>query len=736
MATLVLGSLGRLVAGPIGGILGTGLGGIVDRAILGGGGREPAPSADLTVQSAAYGQPIPIVSGRMRVAGNLIWTSGIEEGRPRAGGKGSSRASGASYSASFAVGLSGRAIVDIGRIWADGRVLRDADGVFASPVTMRLHRGSETQGPDPLIAAAEGSDGTPAYRGLAYAVFEDMPLADYGNRVPGLLFEIIADAGDDVGAGAVAVQLAGDAGLVATGVFPRLGGHAANRAGSIAESIAPLIEIAGAAVGGAPPLLLRGAGGDAVAIDPADGDAHLPGARPRSERRRDRYAGVASGVELGFYDSSRDYQIGLQRVRRSGAGIGSGPILQRAIAATLEPAAAKALAAAVLARQEAARVTATIRLPWRHLDKTAGSLVRLRDDATVWRVVAQRFEAFLVSLDLERTGTVAGPTAPPLSDGGRPARFDDGPPGPTRLVLLDLPLLPGEAVAGPRLLIAAAGSVPAWRGAAIAVSGDGGASFVVAGRASPATIGTTLTMLPPGDTAGWDRFAAVEVELLADTMWLEDRPIEVVLAGANLAAIGDEIIHFARAEALAPGRFRLSQLLRGRRGSEAAVDGHRVGEPFVLLDSANLLPVDPGIEALGSTWLVRAEGPGDGADTPAIATMVAGRALLPLAPTQLRVDSSGGDIRADWVRRSRTGFAWIDFVDAPLGEARDAYRVTVELNGREVRSIETTGPGFVYSAADRIADGGGEHVRIGVAQLSDAVGPGASVFAEIDLGGS
>src|SRR5262249_12821489 len=35
-----------------------------------------------------------------------------------------------------------------------------------------------------------GADNTPAYRGLAYVVFEDFPLADYGNRIPNFTFEV------------------------------------------------------------------------------------------------------------------------------------------------------------------------------------------------------------------------------------------------------------------------------------------------------------------------------------------------------------------------------------------------------------------------------------------------------------------------------------------------------------------------------------------------------------------
>ncbi|HEU4806166.1 MAG TPA: hypothetical protein VFS91_10255 [Nitrobacter sp.] len=64
-----------------------------------------------------------------------------------------------------------------------------------SGLTFRVHRGTEDQAPDDLIVAKEGAGNAPAYRGLAYVVFERMPLAKFGNRIPQLSFEIIRPIG-------------------------------------------------------------------------------------------------------------------------------------------------------------------------------------------------------------------------------------------------------------------------------------------------------------------------------------------------------------------------------------------------------------------------------------------------------------------------------------------------------------------------------------------------------------
>ena len=56
---------------------------------------------------------------------------------------------------------------------------------------MRVYRGTTTSCADPLIEAKQGAGNAPAYRGLAYVVFERLPLDSYGNRIPLLQFEVV-----------------------------------------------------------------------------------------------------------------------------------------------------------------------------------------------------------------------------------------------------------------------------------------------------------------------------------------------------------------------------------------------------------------------------------------------------------------------------------------------------------------------------------------------------------------
>jgi len=148
------------------------------------GPRTPA----IHVLSSTEGAPIPIVFGRSRIAGQIIWAARFTETAvttSSGGGKGGGpKQTNYLYAASFAIGLAEGVIDGIGRVWADGRLLD------LSAVTYRLYTGDEDQGRDPLIETVEGAGDPPAFRGVAYLVFEDMPLDAFGNRIPQLSFEV------------------------------------------------------------------------------------------------------------------------------------------------------------------------------------------------------------------------------------------------------------------------------------------------------------------------------------------------------------------------------------------------------------------------------------------------------------------------------------------------------------------------------------------------------------------
>ncbi len=193
MAQVILSEIGGRVGGPVGRAIGGFVGRSVDEAAIGAlsPARQRGPRLEtLRVQSSADGAPMACAFGRARVTGQVIWAARfLEKRNEQRGGKGGPRTVDYAYSLSFAVAICEGTIDGVGRVWADGQPL-DLRGV-----TMRVYRGTADQTPDPLIEAVEGE--APAYWGTAYAVFEDMPLGVFGNRVPQLSFEVFRRPGGD-----------------------------------------------------------------------------------------------------------------------------------------------------------------------------------------------------------------------------------------------------------------------------------------------------------------------------------------------------------------------------------------------------------------------------------------------------------------------------------------------------------------------------------------------------------
>ncbi len=208
MAQLILSTLGEALGSRIapgvfsafgaalGRAAGSAIGARIDQQIFGETRRYDGPRlAELQIQSSTEGASIPAVFGRARLAGQIIWAARFKEhaeseevGGGGKGGGAATRVTNYRYTLSFAVGLCEGEIARIGRAWANG------EAFDLSRVAWRLHRGTEDQAPDPLIEAIEGAENAPAYRGLAYIVFEDLPLDDFGNAIPQLSFEIVRPA--------------------------------------------------------------------------------------------------------------------------------------------------------------------------------------------------------------------------------------------------------------------------------------------------------------------------------------------------------------------------------------------------------------------------------------------------------------------------------------------------------------------------------------------------------------
>ena len=698
MATLVLTAVGSAVGGPIGGAIGALIGQSVDHALFGTKRREGPRLVELAVQTSSYGAQIPKLFGTMRVAGTVIWATDLIETRASSrSGKGQPGTSTYAYAASFAVLLSARAIRGVGRIWAEGKLLRGAAGDFKTSTGFRLHLGGEDQAVDPLIASAEGA-ATPAYRGAAYAVFEMLQLADFGNRIPSLTFEVMADEGA-VLVSTIAKALAGEvSGTAALAV----GGFAAS--GGSVRAVLEMLGQAGGAwfapVGGG--LVMRDVAGATVVV--ADEGFAAEGKGVRRARAVAAIETVPRTVTVGYYDAARDYQAGVQRARRPGAGVRDDRI---EVPAVLEAGAAKTVAEAMLARAEAGRVRRTVAAGFGAMAIAPGACVTIVDErgageGGVWRVADVSIEGMVTTLGLV---PLVSASLPATATSGRVSGAVDAVVGATILRAFEVPGLEDTPLSAPRMLVVAAGTGAAWRQAALLYSVDDGVSWVAAGAtAAPAVLGTIAVVALGAPATLVDLQGAFEVVLAHAEMELGDADAAALDRGGNLALLGDELVQFGRAEPLGGARWRLSGLLRGRRGTEAVgVQGgvQMVGDRFVLIEAETARAFDLPVSVLGREVRVIASGVGDAVPVETRCVM-RGASVVPPSPVHLRyVDETDGSATVRWTRRSRAGWRWIDGVDAPLAEEVEAYRVTVTAGGAS-HNVDVAEPLVVVTAAERV----------------------------------
>lgn len=717
MATVVLTAVGTALGGPIGGAIGAVIGNVIDNQVLfKPKGREGARLSDLQVQTSSYGTQVPRLFGTMRVAGTVIWATDLKEVKSKSGGgKGRPSVTSYSYSASFAVALSARTIGQVKRIWADGNLLRGAAGDFKTELSaFRVHTGGDEQPVDPLIAAAEGVGLTPAHRGIAYVLFEDLALADYGNRIPSLTFEVEAD-GAAVAIGAMAEALS--EGRLGGEALAAVDGFAASGS-DVRAAIAPLVEAHGLA------LQSDEAGLRLTAASPvAEGEIDA-GTLARRVNGRDmdpveRSGAAADAVpvalSLRHYDAARDYQAGVQRVIRPGPGRQEqGMELLAVMAAD----AARVLATERLAGGWTGRATMGLRCDWRALALKPGAVVSVADAPGLWRIEEREWEAMAVRLALRRVPG-AGGVLPTGASSGAIVRQVDAPHGVTTLMLADLPPI-RDGVASAPLLVAAASGGAGWRSAALFVMSESGEAMPIGRSALRAVMGVTEAALPEGSVTLVDRHHGLNVTLLAEDMELNGADEAALGQGRNLCLVGRELVQFETAERIGPDRYRLSGLRRGLRGTEWAMATHVAGEPFLLIEEDRL--VEP-LAALGSVGeagamlRVAAVGLGDVAPVEAALT-IEGAALMPPSPVHLRVRPESGGWRLDWVRRSRAGWRWNSGGDVPLVEETERYAIRLLDGGLVVRSAESATPGWAYHAAMIAADGSaGQTLTAEVRQL-------------------
>jgi hypothetical protein len=209
--------------------------------------------------------------------------------------------------------------------------------------------------------------------------------------------------------------------------------------------------------------------------------------------------------------------------------------------------------------------------------------------------------------------------------------------------------------------------------------------------------------------------------------------------GANAFILGNEVLQFLTATLNADGSYTLSNLLRGRRGTEWAASEHVSGETALFLPFGlhrNNVPTS--LVGLSQYYEAATIGQSRTLASPQNITLQ-GNDLKPYAPCHIEGTRDGSNnLTLDWTRRTRLGgdADWLDgVVDVPLSEVSEAYSVDIVSSlGEIVRTFNSlTSPTVVYSAAEQTADGltPGNPVNVNIFQISAAIGRGFAGVATV-----
>ena len=674
MATVILSAVGTYFGGPIGSAVGAAIGQQIDRAIIGNGKPREGPRIkELDIQTSSYGTQVPAIFGAMRVAGTVIWSTDLIETRSKNGG-GKNRPStiNYSYSASFAVALSSRPVARIGRIWADGNLLRGAAGDFKNETMFRFHSGYGDQPLDPLLSSAETSGQCSAHRGLAYAVFEDFQLADFGNRIPSLTFELFeretAVSFMDIAKETSARAITGESSASLVGF--------AAQGSDCRSALEPLIATL--------PVLIRPEGdkmtvSDWNAIAPnnaltdpavADGTSRID----RPSRSREANNRAPSCLSIRHYEPQRDFQTGIQSSRSVGRARTK---TQIDLPAALDASSARDLAEQQVLQRWRGLNGYTASLPTGATSVSAGNYVSIANAASPLRIVEVEHQRGTTRVTAREWAD--SPVGNAAADPGRSLPGSDLTIGETQLILADLPAFGTEDPGRATIVVAAAGTGAGWRRAALSLV-DGKRIVELGGTKGIATIGQLLGELPSHTAMLEDRMNQPVIRLLHDTMTLPAGTGDPKSFDAPLLWLNGEIILYGNAAKISPQTFRLTGLIRGCFATDSSAVHPTLADIF-LIESESLLALDSAPTPINGELQLTAEGIGDTLPV-SQSIVVTGNAICPRKPVHGAIQRlESGDFKLRWQRRDRLAHIWNDGADVPNSEGATDYAVELYAGG-------------------------------------------------------
>jgi len=637
--------------------LATMAGNYIDQKIFGTPVELNSKMSDLTLTTATAGAAINKTYGTVRCGTNVIWGTNYVEHKNESSSSG--KGGGTTYveytyTSSFAVGICEGPITGIDRVWFDGNL------VDLSDYTWTLYLGTETQEPDSFIEGIQGAGTVPAHRGLAYIVFQDINVTNFGNRIPNVSIEVtkgtttltftsgsvsetktytLDNVDECTGISYSSNEL--------TTLLSKIDSDYEAVSFSITDGTANLADVV---LDISEFMNLSSSDVDVTGLSDYTIQGYLTDGTKtgREQIQQLQSYHIFDGIEIdgqvvfkfkdfdnvysialedmGAYESTRpdepfedimtpdsdlpksvtlnflsyenDFLVGSITARRKATS----SVIDTSVSVNfvLKDAKAKATVETLLYEAWIGRHTYKIPLTSKYAYLKAGDIVELElpNDQTKLAMITKTTYGSPGLMKIEARSTYAS-TYTIVERTVDTTTTNNSTTAPTSVTceFLDIPQLPADTTTTTNDTVYVATTADVFYGANVYKSVDDGVSYSSVLTGNPqAVMGTTSTVLGDGPTAIWDNANTLTVVLTAGTLSSYEK--SSVLNWSNLALVGNELIQFRKATLTAALTYKLSGLLRGRLGTESYTSTHNSGERFILLTSSTI----GGMTVTSSEW--------------------------------------------------------------------------------------------------------------------------------------
>ncbi len=316
----------------------------------------------------------------------------------------------------------------------------------------------------------------------------------------------------------------------------------------------------------------------------------------------------------------------------------------------------------------------------------------------------------------------------------------------------------GDDGKGPYFVAAPDGDEEGWSGASLSRAVDGQTYLPLAQVAGATAIGEVTSTVAKTQAETWDETTSFTVHMHYGTLASSTQALITADDSINLAAIGNhrrgwELLNFATVVDDGNGRYTVSNLRRGRRGTEwvfedvydadgVLVDDYdNLGDLFVVLDFSNhaIKSITPQDSEVGQKRHYRISSSGAAISSGApLEILYSGAAFKPYAPSHLdflQVVDELPDyhMHLRWTRRSRVGGDLVSGHEVPLAEESEEYALEILdddgitvlntytgitratlVSGVNLQAVGGGTDQFVRASGSFITDGyiGGTHIEV------------------------